>query len=261
MHEHGSEEEIFYVLAGSGLSFQRGRTAPIAAGDCVVYLAHRGAHSVRADQAGLDLLAFGPREHAETLQLPRIGLSLINGRAIPSEPGSIDGVPTQFVRESELGPPEIPDEPGDRPSTIVNLADLEPVTVEHGAVLRTRRNLGRAAGSVSTGLQHVEVPAGRESTAKHCHSHEEEIFVVLGGSGVAEVGEDEIALREGSVLARPAGTGVAHLMRAGEEGLTYLAYGPRDPSDMCWYPRSQKVAFRGLGVIARVEPLGYWDGE
>jgi hypothetical protein len=30
---------------------------------------------------------------------------------------------------------------------------------------------------------------------------------------------------------------------------------------MCWYPRSQKVYFRGLGVIGRVEELDYWDGE
>jgi hypothetical protein len=30
---------------------------------------------------------------------------------------------------------------------------------------------------------------------------------------------------------------------------------------MVYYPRSKKVSWRGLGVIARVEPLTYWDGE
>jgi hypothetical protein len=30
---------------------------------------------------------------------------------------------------------------------------------------------------------------------------------------------------------------------------------------MCFYPRSNKISFRGLGVIARVERLEYWDGE
>jgi hypothetical protein len=30
---------------------------------------------------------------------------------------------------------------------------------------------------------------------------------------------------------------------------------------MCWYPRSGKINWRGLGVIARVEPLAYADGE
>jgi len=44
-------------------------------------------------------------------------------------------------------------------------------------------------------------------------------------------------------------------------GLVYLAYGTRDSRDVCWYPRSNKLFFRGLGVIARVERLDYWDGE
>ena len=30
---------------------------------------------------------------------------------------------------------------------------------------------------------------------------------------------------------------------------------------MCYYPRSNKVFFRGLGVIARLELLEYGDGE
>jgi uncharacterized cupin superfamily protein len=63
------------------------------------------------------------------------------------------------------------------------------------------------------------------------------------------------------VIARPPGTGVAHTFRAGEKGLEFLAYGTRHPADMCYYPRSNKIAFRGLGVIGRLERLNYWDGE
>jgi len=75
------------------------------------------------------------------------------------------------------------------------------------------------------------------------------------------VGDDEIAVRPGHVISRPAGTGVAHAFRAGADGLTYLAYGTREPGDVCYYPRSNKISFRGLGVIGRLEPLDYWDGE
>jgi uncharacterized cupin superfamily protein len=75
-HEHGRSEEIFYVLAGSGVSWQRGRTSPIAAGDCIVYLARRGEHTLRADEP-LDVLAFGGREYDEAVRLPRLGLSTI----------------------------------------------------------------------------------------------------------------------------------------------------------------------------------------
>ena len=68
-------------------------------------------------------------------------------------------------------------------------------------------------------------------------------------------------VRRGSVVARPPGTGVAHTFRAGGDGLTLLAWGTREPNDICWYPRSQKIFWRGVGVIARVETLDYWDGE
>jgi uncharacterized cupin superfamily protein len=259
-HEHGREEEIFYVLSGSGLSWQRGETAAIGAGDCIVYLPGRGAHTVRATE-DLDLIAFGPRSRDESPRFPRLGLSLVGTRAVQTLDGALDGYPIQFVRESELGPPELPDEPGPRPATIVNLAAVEPDTLERPRVVRTRRNLGRAAGSMRTGLQHVEVAAGKASAPQHCHSVEEELFVVLDGDGLLVLGDEEIAVRPGTVVARPPGTGVAHTFRAGDRGLTYLAYGTRDPADVCYYPRSNKIAFRGVGLIARLEGLDYWDGE
>jgi uncharacterized cupin superfamily protein len=68
-------------------------------------------------------------------------------------------------------------------------------------------------------------------------------------------------LRAGHVVSRPAGTRVPHSFRAGPNGMTYLAYGTRETNDMCWYPRSNKVYFRGLGVIARLQLLDYFEGE
>jgi len=39
-------------------------------------------------------------------------------------------------------------------------------------------------------------------------------------------------------------------------------YGTRDPGDLCFYPRSRKVRFTGLGVVVPVgEQLDPWDGE
>jgi uncharacterized cupin superfamily protein len=180
---------------------------------------------------------------------------------VDSIPGLTDGMATQFVRESELGPPPLPDAPGPRPPTVVNVQDVEAVTVERPRVARTRRNLGRAAGSINTGIQHVQVVPGMDGAPPHCHSLEEEIFVILDGDGAVVLGEVQTAVGAGHVIARPAGTGVAHVFRAGDAGLTYLAYGMRDPGDVAYYPRSGKVAFRGVGVIGRLERLDYWDGE
>jgi uncharacterized cupin superfamily protein len=260
-HEHGVEEEIFYVLAGRGLSWQDGKTAEVGPGDCIVYLANGGAHTLHALEP-LDVLAFGPRVHAEVIGLPRLGLSIIGNRAVESVPGYVGGAPVQFIREAELGPPELPDSPGPRPSTIVNVETVEPRPVERSRVVRTRRDLATAAGSISTGLQHVQVAPGKESALLHCHSLEEEIFVMLEGDGVLVLDDrDETPVRPGHVVARPAGTGVAHLFRAGDAGLTYLAYGTREPGDICYYPRSNKISFRGVRLIARLERLDYWDGE
>jgi uncharacterized cupin superfamily protein len=259
-HEHGREEEIFYVLAGRGISWQDGRTAEIEAGDCVVYLPNRGAHTVHATEP-LDLLAFGPREYDESVGFPRLGMSLVGRRAVVSEPGVIERAPFQFVREAELGPPELPGEPGDRPPTIVGVDAVEGLPFGRGTVESVRRDLGRAAGSRATGLKHVTVAASRQATPLHCHSLEEELFVVLDGDGTIVLGDEEFAVRAGHVVARPAGTGIAHAFRAGQHGLEFLAYGTRHPGDMCYYPRSNKIAFRGLGVIGRLERLNYWDGE
>ena len=85
--------------------------------------------------------------------------------------------------------------------------------------------------------------------------------MILDGSGVLVLGEEEHEVGPGHVVARPPATGVAHVFRAGSGGLTYLAYGTREPGDLCYYPRSNKIAFRGVGVIARVERLDYWAGE
>jgi uncharacterized cupin superfamily protein len=260
-HEHGRSEEIFYVLGGSGLSWQRGRTAPVRAGDCIVYLARRGPHTLYA-QEPLDVLAFGTRAYDEALRLPRLGISTLGGRAVESTAGPADGTPIQFVRESELGPPELPDpDPArPRPATIVNVLEVDPSEIRRPRVDRSRRDLGRAAGSRDSGLQWMRIAPGKLSNPEHCHSMEEEIFVILEGSGVLLLGAEEIPVGPGHVIGRPAGTGVAHALR-GDTELTCLAYGTREPGDICYYPRSRKVAWRGLDVVARVEPVDYWDGE
>ena len=259
-HEHGREEEIFYVLSGRGLSWQDGETFEIGAGDCVLYRAAAVAHTMHALD-GLDLLAFGPRVYDESVGFPRIGLSLVGGRAVESLEGIVEGFPIQFVREAEAGPPELPAKPSPRPATIVNLADVTPETLERPRIARTRRDLGRAVGSVTTGLQHVQVSPAKLSVPQHCHSLEEEIFVVLDGEGVLLLGDEETPVRAGHVVARPPATRVAHSFRAGDGGLTYLAYGTREPNDICYYPRSNKISWRGVGLIARIEALDYWDGE
>ena len=54
------------------------------------------------------MLAFGERHEDESVGFPRLGMSLVGNRMVDSLPGVVDGSPTQFVRESQLGPPPLP---------------------------------------------------------------------------------------------------------------------------------------------------------
>jgi hypothetical protein len=48
---------------------------------------------------------------------------------------------------------------------------------------------------------------------------------------------------------------MAHYLRAGEGGMTVLIYGTNRPNDVCYYPRSTTISRRGVGLVARLEPL------
>jgi uncharacterized cupin superfamily protein len=268
LHLEGSEEEIFYVLSGTGFSVQwdgeKEEVFAVGPGDCLVHLALEHAHTIGAGEEGLVVLAFGQRHYAANTLLPRAGVSWLGPTWV------LEGAPEDhpWAREAAVGPPTWASL-AERPSRIVNVADVPVRERGAGTVRSVVKGLGDAAGSERTGLSHFVVEPGKLMNPPHVHSAEEEIFVVLEGSGTLQLypspragGEVETyPVRAGSTVARPAGTQRAHAISAGDEGLTLLAYGTRDPNDIVFYPRSGKISFRGVGVIGRVEQLDYWVGE
>jgi uncharacterized cupin superfamily protein len=255
VHVHADEEEIFYVLGGRGISWQDGRGHAVEAGDCIVHRAGAEAHTILADDAVLDVVAFSTGSDTGMTWLPRANAWWMGPRWLPS-----DG-PSPFALEAAAGELEIPSPDPSGLPTIVATRDVGARPMRHGAVDSRWRDLGTAAGSVLSGINHVEVAAGASSSPAHCHGAEEEIFIVLAGSGTLRLGEERVAVESGHVLARPPGTRVAHQFTAGEVGLTLLAWGTREPNDVVWYPDSSKAKLRGIGITTRLEPLEYWDGE
>jgi uncharacterized cupin superfamily protein len=109
----------------------------------------------------------------------------------------------------------------------------------------------------------IQVEPGRRSTPAHiesagapphCHSAEDEFFIVLDGEGTLHVDptpakvefggkSEEHPVRRGSVASFAAGANLCHSLRAGEDGLTFLAYGTRQPHDVIYYLRRNALFF------------------
>jgi uncharacterized cupin superfamily protein len=263
-HVHDAEEEIFYVLGGGGLSWQDGETCALAVGDCIVHAAGGAAHTLIAGEHGLDVLAFGTRRVTPVARLPRAGVSWLGRSWV-----EIGAEPHPWGREAAAGELVVPG-PGPRPANVVSVDTTDEVVIARGDTDRRQRSLAKAAGSRATGLNHVVVAPGKFACPPHIHSAEEEIFVILEGEGTLLLYDwatrpgapaVEHPVTSGSVVVRPAGSGVAHAFLAGDAGLTQLAYGESLGHDMTFYPRSRKVRCRGLGVTGRLELCSYWDGE
>jgi uncharacterized cupin superfamily protein len=237
-HREGAEEEIFFVLGGSGLSWQDGEVYEVGEGDCLVHLPEEEVHTLRAGADGLDVLAYGQRIPQGNTVLPRAGVAWM-GRSWAEVGG-----PHPWEQEAAAGEPDVEDV-SPRPSRIANLSQGLSWELDTSAV---DLNLGDVVGSVETGLSHMTIPPGAEGYPPHCHAAEEELFVVLEGSGTVTLGEESAEVGRGSVVSRPAGTRIPHSFRAGDEGLAYLAYGTREPNDVVYYPRTDEIRFRGVGV-------------
>jgi uncharacterized cupin superfamily protein len=260
-HSHGASEELYFVLAGSGLAWQDGTVHEVRPRDCVIHRADEMEHTFVAGPEGLEYLVFGTRHPTELGWLPRsrairFGWPWIVGR--DDDPWDVEAT----VEPLAVG------EPAPRPANIRNADEVE---------LESERNQTWAYFTPDdktklAGLGWEKLAAGGRGSVPHCHSAEEEVFVILEGTATLELwpspraerdgtAKEEVPLRAGHVVARPPGGRVSHSFRAGPEGATMLVYGTRDPNDMCFYPRSNKISWRGLGVIGRIEHLDYFDGE
>jgi uncharacterized cupin superfamily protein len=240
LHVQTAEEEIFYVLGGAGICLQDDTAYEVGPGDCLVFLADGPTHTLEAGPAGLDVLAFGMRVPIEAPHLPRAGVVWLSDTWT-----SVGGGGTPWEQEVAAGEPDVP-ELSERPANVVNVADVE------GEEDGSWKRLAREAGAQLTGLNWGRLGPGEEDTNEHCHSADEELFVVLEGGGTIFLGGEAHPVRAGSIVSRPAGTRVAHCWTAGPEGLTALFYGTREPNDIVWYPRTRELFFRGVGVSLTV---------
>ena len=95
-------------------------------------------------------------------------------------------------------------------------------------------------------------------TPPHSHSASEELFFVLGGSGLAWQDEAAYEVRAGDCAVYRANE-LEHTFRAGPDGLEYLVYGTNFPTEYGWLPRSGRSGSGGRGSRGRTDDP--WEVE
>ena len=170
-HSHGASEELYYVLAGSGLAWQDGEVHEVRPRDCVIQVADHFEHTFVAGPDGLDNLVFGTRHPTEVAWLPRsrairTGWPWVEGR--DDDPWDVEAT----VPPLEIG------EPKPRPANIRNVDEVERETERS----QTWTGLANRDDTELAGFAWERIAPGKMGAIPHCHSAEEEIFVILDGS-------------------------------------------------------------------------------
>jgi uncharacterized cupin superfamily protein len=163
---------------------------------------------------------------------------------------------------------------------ILNLADVtfEPHPRPAPAPLDARfqarfARIGERIGARQLGYNVTVVPPGKRAFPHHNHRVNEEMFLILEGSGELRLGERTFPIRAGDIIACPAGSHEAahQITNTGAAELRYLAVSTMQYPEICDYPDSGKFgvvlpprdgqgeAFRHLDRAGT--GLDYWDGE
>jgi uncharacterized cupin superfamily protein len=110
-------------------------------------------------------------------------------------------------------------------------------------------DIGRTLGSASVGLAIQTVRPGQRSSRRHRHVFQEEILVVMSGSGTLHHGDERVPVCPGDAICYLPGDPEPHTFEnTGGVDLVIWAFGNRFRHEVCIYP-DQGIAFvEGLGA-------------
>ena len=132
----------------------------------------------------------------------------------------------------------------------VNVRDVMPFEYEFEAPIKaTMADIGRTLGSASIGLVVQSVKPRCWSSRRHRHVFQEEILIVMSGSGTLHHGDERLPVLSGDAFCYLPGDPEPHAFEnTGSEDLVIWAFGNRFRHEVCIYP-DQGIAFvEGLGV-------------
>jgi len=97
-----------------------------------------------------------------------------------------------------------------------------------------------ALGLAESGLSHQRIPPGHRFPYGHTHKTQEEVYVVVRGSGRMKLDDEVVELQEWDVVRVPPGTWRGY--EAGPEGLELIVYGAPNLGEV---PRDDVEGKRG----------------
>lgn len=130
--------------------------------------------------------------------------------------------------------------------------------------------LARGTAARKLGASVDVLPAGKRSCPYHLHHAQEEMFIVIEGSGTLRVAGEMLPLKAGDVVFIPPGPEYPHqIINTSDAPLKYLSISTMETPEICEYPDSGKFMAEGsldkstpFEVIDRkAASLDYWDGE
>lgn len=133
---------------------------------------------------------------------------------------------------------------------VINLDELELIAREEGPFKESYGVIGEKIGAKKLGYSLSIVPPGKRVCPFHNHHVNEEMFLVLEGTGTLRFGDKTYPLRRHDVIACPPGKrDVAHqIINTGTADLKYLCLSTTESAEICEYPDSNKVmAYVGTG--------------
>jgi mannose-6-phosphate isomerase-like protein (cupin superfamily) len=112
----------------------------------------------------------------------------------------------------------------------VNLTEVKDSAPDFGlSDMGEARFARRPLGTERIGLAHYRMNPGRRVGFGHRHNQQEEVYVVVAGSGRFKVDDDIFAVHARDVVFCPPGT--MREWEAGDEGLELLAFGEHREGD------------------------------
>lgn len=152
------------------------------------------------------------------------------------------------------------------PPRLVKLQDVPAFDYAFGPQQGGRmQDVGRNVGSDKIGLVIQTVPPGRRASRRHRHLFQEELLIVMAGSGVLLHGDERVAVAAGSCVSYRAADPEAHTFEnTGNEDLVIWAFGNRFVHEVALYPDEGVAFVEGLGAevpLASVTPSAWTEEE